>query len=244
MMRLAGQKIWITGSGKRLGKTLALACAREGAHIAVHYHHSKQDAEVTVQEIRNLGCEAILVQGDVGDKEAVGRMVDEIDKQWGMLNGLVHSAAVFPNASFDQVSELEFFDTIRTNLFGPYCCTQAALPLLLKASPGKVIFITDAAVEKPHLYASHYMASKGGLETLSKALARELAPNVLVNSIAPGPILKPTAISPEMEEKILNRLPLGRWGSPESVSKALIFLLDSTDLVGETIVVDAGRRWG
>ncbi len=243
-MRLAGQVVWITGSAKRLGREMALGCAREGADVVVHCRNSREEAEATASEIRELGRQCLVVQGDHSAPGDVDRMVSEIAGEFGKLNGLVNSASEFPQKNFEDVSPEEFDQVIRSNLKGPFLCAQRALPLLRKSSPGRIVNITDWSVHRPYSRYSHYMASKGGLETLTLALARELAPGILVNGIAPGPMLEPEDLDSEIEAKIAEKSALGRWGKPESVVKALLFVLECEDLCGEVIRVDAGRYLG
>lgn len=243
-MRLAGQTVWITGSGTRLGRAMALACAREGADVVVHYRTSRDGAEQTESEIRAMGRRTLVVQGDVGSPADVERMVGEVEVAMRGLTALVNSAATFHKADFASITEAEFFASIRTNLYGPFLLTQRALPLLRQASPGRVVNITDWAVDRPYRHYAAYMAAKGGLATLTEALARELAPEVLVNAIAPGPIMAPDNMETIVAERIAARTPTGRWGSPESVAAALVYTLESTDLCGSTITVDCGRRLG
>lgn len=243
-MRLEGQVIWITGSAKRVGKECALTCAAEGADIVVHYRGSRAEAEATAEEIRALGRRALLVQGDQSSQEDVRRMMGEIREGFGRLTALVNSASAFPSKKFEDVTEEDFFSIISTNLWGPFLCAREALGLLRESRPARIVNLTDWAVARPYRNYAHYMASKGGLDVLTRALARELAPDVLVNAIAPGPVLEPPDISDENREKVLGKIPVGRWGTPDAVAKALLFLLESDFVTGETVTVDGGRTVG
>ncbi len=243
-MRLEGHVIWITGSARRLGREMALACAREGADVIVHCHHSRPEAEEVAGLVREMGRETLVVQGNQGSPVDVSRMVGEIEERFGRLTALVNSAAVFPRERLREITERDFFSVVRTNLYGPFLCSQFCEPLLRHARPGRVVNVTDWAVYRPYRYYAHYMASKGGLHALTRAFARELAPEILVNEIAPGPIIEPEDMTPEIKEKILARLPTGHWGAPKSIANALIFILETDDLCGESIVVDGGRSFG
>jgi pteridine reductase len=194
--------------------------------------------------IRAKGRRAILVQGDHSDPAAVDAMVDSIRAEFGRLTALVNGASTFPQAPFESISETDFFQAIRDNLYGPFLCAQKALPLLRAAKPGRLINFTDSAHVRPYRQYAHYMAAKGGLHTLTLALARELAPDVMVNEIAPGPVLEPEDMTPERREATLRRIPLARWGTPQDVVRAVVFLLESDYLCGETICVDGGRMVG
>jgi pteridine reductase len=236
--------VWVTGSGRRLGREMSIGCAREGAAVVVHWHKSRDEAEQTTSEIVALGGEAMVVQGDHGSPADVSRIINEIVGRFGRLTALVNSASVFEPAAFADISEDDFFETVRTNLYGPFLCAQKALPHLREASPGRIVNITDWAVAKPYRGFAHYMAAKGGLDTLTRAMARELAPQILVNAIAPGPVLEPDDMREDLRRRIVGKTPIGRWCGTESVVRALIFILSSGDLCGETIFVDGGRRLG
>lgn len=244
MKQLEGRIIWITGSARRVGKAMALACAREGATIVVHCRSSREEAEETRAEIEALGTRATIVQGDHSKVEDVERMVEEIRRNHGRLDTLVNSAAAFPSKKFEEISVEDFQEIIAANLHGPFLCAQKALPLLRKSSPGRIINLVDWAVKRPYSGYAHYMASKGGLHTLTLALARELAPDILVNGIAPGPVLEPEDISDREREAILKKIPLRRWGTADSIAKTLVYMLTCDDLCGEIITVDAGRSVG
>lgn len=243
-MRLTGQVIWITGSARRVGRAVALGCAEEGADIVVHCRSSVSEGEEVVELIRAKGRRAILVQGDHADPVAVDAMIEVIRGEFGRLTSLVNGASTFPQAPFGEISEAHFFQSIRDNLYGPFLCAQKALPLLREAQPGRIVNFTDSAFVRPYRQYAHYMAAKGGLHTLTLALARELAPDIMVNEIAPGPVLEPEDMTPERREATLRRIPLARWGTPTDVVRAVIFLLESTYLCGETIYVDGGRTVG
>jgi len=241
---LKDQIVWVTGSAKRVGRVVALACADAGADIVVHCHKSREEAEEVRREVERKGRRGIVVQGDQGSREDALRMVEEIRGGMGGLSALVNSAATFPQSVVEEVTEEDFFAVVRTNLYGPFVCTQAALPLLREAKPGRVVNITDSAVVNPYNKYAHYMAAKGGLRTLTKALARELAPEVMVNEIAPGPVLEPPGLEPERRARTLARVPLGRWGTPEAVAQAVVYLLSADYLCGTCIEVDGGRHIG
>jgi pteridine reductase len=243
-MRLKGQVVWITGSAKRVGRAVALGCADEGADIVVHCRSSRAEGEEVVDLIRQKGRRSILVQGDHSDPESVDRMIDGITSEFGQLTALVNGASTFPQAPFETISEEDFFRSIRDNLYGPFLCAQRALPLLRQNPPGRIVNFTDSAFLRPYRKYAHYMAAKGGLHTLSLALARELAPDVMVNEIAPGPVLEPEDMTPERRAATLQKIPLARWGTPTDVVKAVVFLLESDYLCGETIYVDGGRTVG
>ncbi|CAN5307906.1 3-oxoacyl-ACP reductase FabG [soil metagenome] len=239
-MRLKGQTIWITGSAKRVGRALALGCAKEGADIVVHCHKSRAEAERVAKEIRKLKRRAMVVQGDHGVSADVVRMVAEIKKEFGGLTALINSASVFPRKDFESISEEDFFGVIRSNVYGQFLCAQKSVTLLRRAKPGRIINITDASLKCPAAHYAHYFAAKGGLAALTKALAKELAPKILVNAIAPGRTIPAPDETGTMQKKLVERVPLKRWGGTEEILKAALFLLESEYATGETIAVDGG----
>lgn len=236
--------VWVTGSARRLGREMALAAAREGARVVVHYHRSAESAKATAREIEALGSEALVVKGDLTSPEVVAAIVTLILGRFRRLDALVCSAGTYPRMPFMGISREEFMAAIGANLYAPFLCVQKCLPLLTEARPGRVILLTDWAVARPYRYRAHYMAAKGGLDTLTRALARELAPGILVNAIAPGPVLEPEDITPSERQAVLSRIPLARWGTPDAVVQAMLYLLRSDYATGSTIVVDGGRSLG
>lgn len=243
-MNLANRIVWVTGSARRVGRVIALECARQGADVVVHCHRSRPEADATAAEIAALGRRVMVVQGDQGQPAEVSRMVAEIDAHFGRLDALVNSAAGFPLKPFAEISEDDFFAILRTNAYGPLLCAQKALPLLHRAAPGHIVNLTDWALHHPYKGRAHYNASKGALHSITLSMARDLAPGILVNAVAPGPVLEPEDLNPAERAAIIARTTVKRWGTPEEVAKAVIFLLESDYVTGETIVVDGGMRLG
>lgn len=243
-MILLGRVVWVTGCARRVGRSIVLAAARAGADCVVHYRSSAEEAAQTAREIEALGRRALLVQGDHANEADVARIVDAIGREFGRLDALVNSASTYPREDFERVGRRDFLASIEANLYGPFLCSQRALPLLREAKPGRIVNITDAAVERPYKRHTHYIVAKGGLAALTLALARELAPEVLVNAVAPGPVLEPPDLADRERESILRRTPLGRWGTPEDVAAAVLYLLGADYCAGATIVVDGGRSYG
>ncbi len=241
---LAGRVVLVTGAARRLGRLMALGCAEAGADVIVHHRRSESEAEELATQIRALGRAAWVAQNDLatdGGPAALARFVQETA---GRLDVLVNSAAGFPTAPFEEITPADFRSILETNLVAPAELTRQLLPLLRAARPGHVVNLTDWAVARPYARYAAYMASKGGLETLTKALARELAPHILVNALAPGPTLPPEEPNPALEKKIESKAALGRWADPRDLVRALLFLLGSTEITGITITVDAGRTIG
>ncbi len=243
-MTLENKVVWITGSARRVGKTIAIEAAREGADIVVHCNRSRNEAETTASEIRAIGSKALVVQGDHAQRADVERIINEIDSHFGRLDALVNSASTFPTKPFTEISTEEFSSTIDANLRGPFLCAQLALPLLRAAKPGRIVNITDCMLPRPYPKYAVYWCAKGGLDALTRALARELAPDVLVNAVAPGPVLAPDDITEQKRENTIARTYLKRWGKPEDVACAVIYLLKAEYTTGISVPVDGGRSLG
>ena len=242
--RLHGKVAWVTGSAKRLGKAIALELAAHGADIVVHCRSSVDEARAVAQAIENLGRRAMIVQGDHSRREDVERMVAQIDAAHGKLDALVNSAADFPRIAFEQTTDAQWVAAIDSNLRGPWLCTQCALPLLRRAAPAHVVNLLDCMKDRPYPYHAAYWCAKGGLDVLTRALARELAPEIRVNSVSPGPVLPPEDMAESTREAVARETPLGRWGAPRDVAHAVRMLLESDYVTGVDIPVEGGRRLG
>lgn len=241
MGTLQDKVIWVTGSARRVGRSIALEAARAGADIVVHCRTSREEGERTVEEIVALGRRAILVQGNHASRHDAWEMMREIDRTFGRLDGLVNSAAIFPRKAFPDVMEDDFDEAINANLRGPFLCSQVALPLLRRNAPSHIVNVLDSMVHRPYGQYSAYWCAKGGLYALTRALAKELAPDVLVNGVAPGPVLPPEDADAEHREIAIRRTLLQRWGEPEDVARAVLFLLQSDYVTGVILPVDGGR---
>jgi NAD(P)-dependent dehydrogenase (short-subunit alcohol dehydrogenase family) len=187
--------------------------------------------------------EAILVQGDHARRDEVERMVAMIGEQFSRIDALVNSAAIFPAKAFDRTGDAEFDEVIDANLRGPFLCTQLALPLLRNsiAKPAHVINLLDAYLPRPYAKFAAYWCAKGGLDALTRALAAELAPSIVVNGISPGPVMPPEHFSEEKQALSAEKTLVKRWGKPEDIARAVVFLLASDYVTGANIVVDGGR---
>lgn len=243
-LRLTDRVVWITGSARRVGKEMALRCAREGATVVVHYHSSKSEAEETAREIAAVGPKPLVVQGNHAVREDVVRMISQIERAFGRLDVLVNNASVFPRISLEETTEAQLDDILAANLKGPFFCSQLALPLLRKGRDPLIVNMTDAMLERASPNFSAYWCAKGGLDALARCLARELAPAIRVNAIAPGPVLEPEEQDEETRRKILSHIPAGRWGEPRWVAEALVYLICQEFATGTTVVVDGGRGLG
>lgn len=251
MFNLTGKIALVTGGSRGIGRGICLAMAQAGANVAVNYVSSEQEAEQVVQEIKNLGRQAISVRADVSQKKEVEFMVDEVIKQLGKIDILVNNAGILSYAPFLEMTEEIWDKMIAINLKGQFLVAQAvAKKMVAQKLPGKIINIASIASGQigtgfPNL--AHYCASKGGIVALTEAMALELSPqNINVNAIAPGAIETDMTKMMTMDEKtkqgMLLRIPKGRMGKPEDIAAMAVFLAsDEADYcTGATFYVDGG----
>lgn len=240
-MKLKGKTVLVTGAGRRVGKSIALALAEKGAQVAIHYNRSKKEARTIVKEIEKRGGAAHAVQGDLAKARDCERIVQETVKVLGRLDVLVNNAAVFFKTPLFEVTEKDWDRTLNSNLKGSFFCAQAAAKAMQKEG-GKIINFADWSGFRPYVDYLPYCISKAGVIAMTKGLAKTLAPKIEVNAIAPGPILLPENLDPVEEEEISRNTPLKKVGSPQDIVNAILFLIEGTDfMTGATIVVDGGR---
>lgn len=241
-MELKDKIILVTGGAKRIGGAIALTLAKEGAKLAIHYRSSEKEALKTKEAILSLGVEVFLLQGDlrrVGDCYSI---VDKTVEHFGRIDALINNAAVFYKTPFFEVKERDWDLFVKTNLRAIFFTSQRAARYMLQGSGGKIVNVADWAAFRPYTDYVPYCVSKGGVVTLTKALARTLAPKIQVNAVAPGPVMVPEDLPEEEKREILEKTPLKRFGSPHDIASAVRFLLQGTDfMTGSILLVDGGR---
>ena len=241
-MTLQDRVVLITGGARRIGQTIALTLAQHGAHIALSYRTSAHDALLTVRAIRAEGRKALAVRADLTKAADVQGLIERIRRHFGRLDVLVNSAANFERRPFPMLSERDWNRALDTNLKGPFLCALYASRLMQRHGGGKIINFADWAGVRPYRDYLPYCVSKAGVIGLTKALAKELAPTIQVNAIAPGPILPPPDMSAAARRRIAQRVPLKRWGSPQDIANTVLFLIEGTDfMTGSTVFVDGGQ---
>lgn len=243
-MELNNKTALITGSAKRVGRALALALARQGCHIVVHYGRSAEAARQTVAEITEMGVNAWSISADLNDETAVSGIVPFAVQQTGRLDILINSASIFPPEDFLNAGSSTWDKNMMVNLKAPFLLSQAFARALPQGRQGKIINLLDAVAMRPKNHHFSYTVSKFGLEGLTKATAHALAPhNIQVNGIALGAILPNINDDPALFDKMAKKIPAGRTGSPQEVVNAMLYLLQSADFVtGEIIRVDGGKH--
>jgi pteridine reductase len=224
----------VTGAAHRLGKVFALTLARHGFDIVLHYHHSLDAALLTKAEIESVGRRVLLAQADLTQPLEIQSLLSNLDS----LDVLVNSAAFMPSGNVDLLSIENWDSSLDLNLRAPFLLAQEASQKMIGG--GLIVNITDVGAQKAWSRYPSYTVSKAALESLTKILARALAPKIRVNAIAPGFVLQSDIVPAEEWERLINRLPLKRPARTEEIASALEFLLQNEYVTGQTIVVDGG----
>jgi len=244
---LEGKVAIVTGSSRGIGRAVAERFAAQGAKVAVNCVKGERDAEAVVDAIRSGGGEAVSVRGDVSRSADVRDLVRATVDAFGQVDILVNNAGVMVSTSFMDATEEDWDRTIDVNLKGAYLCSKEVVPVMLRPGAGRIINMSsNSGLYHPSaMRFTEYVVSKAGMNGLTKALALALGPQITVNAICPGWIktemIKGT--DPEVERKILAETPLGRWGTPEEVAAAALFLAsrDADFITGELLIVAGGR---
>lgn len=241
-MTLEGRVVLITGGARRIGHALAMAMAKRHAHVVISYRNSAAAARQALNSLQAYDDDAMAVQTDLSRARDVKRLIDRITQRFGRLDILINSAANFERTPFATLSERHWDDALNTNLKGSFLCALYASRLMRRGHGGKIINIADWAGVRPYRDYLPYCVSKAGVIGLTKALAKELAPSIQVNAIAPGPMLPPPTMNAAARARIAQRVPLKRWGSPQDIAQTALFLIEGTDfMTGSTIFVDGGQ---
>jgi 3-oxoacyl-[acyl-carrier protein] reductase len=240
---------WVTGSSTGIGAASAVALARQGCRVAVHYNRSEDEAREVMEQITASGGDAMLVGGDVSDAGEVERMAREIEDRYGRLDVLVNNAgSLIERRSFSEMTEDLWDRVISVNLKSVFLCSKAVLPMMKRQGSGRIINMTSVAARNGGGPGSAaYASAKGGVSTLTRAMAKDLvSENILVNGVAPGVITTPfhdRFTPPDVRENMAAAIPMGREGTPEEVAGAVLFLASpwANYLVGEIIEVNGGQ---
>ena len=242
---MQGKVVLITGGAKRVGAATCRRLHAAGANIMLHYRASAGEARLLQAELNHQRKDSVaLIQADLLDVAKLPSLVDQTVQRFGKLDALINNASSFFQTPVGEITPAAWEDLIGTNLRAPLFVAQAAAPALKKAQ-GAIVNITDIHAERPLKNYVVYSVAKSGLVGLTRSLARELAPEVRVNAVAPGPILWPDdeTFDELSRQRIISHTPLKREGTPEDIAKAVHFLLaEATYVTGETINVDGGRH--
>jgi NAD(P)-dependent dehydrogenase (short-subunit alcohol dehydrogenase family) len=238
---LAGKVSLITGAAQRLGAALATGLAARGSQVALHYHSSGAAARALATKLRRAGAAVEIFEADLERAEECALMAEAVLERFGTVDVLVHSAARFEQKAFTALTLDDWNRHLDLNLRAGFLLAQSLAPRMNRRG-GKMLFLADIAADRPWRGYLPYCVSKAGVVALTRALAKELAPRIQVNAIAPGTVLPPASFGTEQRERLVRRIPLGRLGSPQDVVATALFLLEGTDYItGAVVPVDGGR---
>lgn len=227
--------ILVTGGAKRIGRSIALALAAEGARVAIHYNGSETEARATAAECN----EAPIFQADLSSVSEIRTMIDRVASHFGRIDGLVNNAARFTKIDPLQIEEADWDFIHDINLKATFFCNQAAARVMLQGNGGHIVNISSLGALRPWQDHPHYCASKAGVVMLTKCLAKAWAPKIAVNTVAPGVI--PFDKTDDRIERFIAATPAGRAGTGAEIAEAVLFFLKSTNFVtGQLIAVDGG----
>jgi NAD(P)-dependent dehydrogenase (short-subunit alcohol dehydrogenase family) len=230
-----GKVILVTGAAKRIGRSIALRLAAEGAQVAIHYHESEPDARATASECND----APIFRANLESVAEIRAMFDQVGKHFGRLDGLVNNAARFTTIDPLTIEEADWDFIHSVNLKSVFFCCQAGAKLMLAGEGGRIVNISSLGALRPWSDNAHYCASKAGVVMLTRALAKAWAPKISVNSVAPGVI--PFDLSDERIDRFIAATPAGRAGTGDEVADAVLFFLESTKFItGQLVAVDGG----
>lgn len=244
MGKLDNKIAMVTGGSRGIGKAISLELAKEGAKIALNYHSSEAGAKAVADEIKALGSEAFIAQADVSDGTSARNFAKQVIDHFGRIDILVNNAGITRDSFFKKMTDEAWHEVIKTNLDSVYYVTSAVLPTMLEKNYGRIISVSSFVGQKGNLAQTNYAASKAGLIGFTKSAALELAKNnITVNVVAPGfigtdMVLK---IREEVQQKLIAQIPQGRFGTPEEVARAVLFLAADGDYItGQQINVNGG----
>jgi len=244
-MEFKDKRVIITGATKGLGKAMALAFAREGAWVAINYSSDDKSALETESEIKNIAPESLLLKADVSSRTDVEKMISGVLEQWEYVDILVNNAGIIRDKLLMFLNEKDWDRVIDVNLKGTYLCSKSIIKTMIGRKYGRIINITSPSALTGRTCQTNYSASKGGIISFTKSLSREMARfGITVNAVCPGIISTPMTedLNEKTKKEFLNMIPMGRFGDPEDIAGAVLFLASekSRYITGHVLVVDGG----
>jgi len=236
---LYGKNALITGGARRLGRALALALAGEGVNIAIHFRHSENAAKQLAKDLTGLGVKTWIHAGNLQEEKDVRTLIPRSWEAAGHLDILINNAATYPKAALENMTLAHLLQNIRINAWAPLALSRE---FARRAKFGKIINLLDTHVDDEDSEHAGYLLSKCLLQKITRLLAKQYAPRVLVNGLAPGLILPPPGKNASYLTQLGKQLPLQRHGTPEDVAAAAIYLLKNDFVTGEVVYIDGGRR--
>ncbi len=236
----------VTGSSRGIGRATARLLAARGFDVALHGFRHRAEAEALSEEIRAGGRDAFVIASDLAEPEGAADVARQLRARWTELDVVVHNAGAYPRAPFEELGEPEWLACLQLNLIGPALLSRELLPELRRSASGRIIFIASVLAANGSRHGAHYAAAKAGVLALTKSLARELAPSITVNAVAPGTIDTDIVGSDTPEQRTARgqAIPLARIGHPEEIAEAVAFLASpgSSYMTGTTLHVNGGLR--
>ena len=244
-IQLDGKVALVTGASRGIGAVVACRLAQAGAKVGVNYHASPDAAEIVVESINKDGGEAILVGGNVSQEENAEKVVKDLVDHYGNIDILINNAGINKDQLLIRMKPEDFDSVINVNLRGAFLCTRYAMTHMIRQRSGRVINMSSVVGLSGNPGQANYAAAKAGLVGLTKAVAREVASrNVTVNALAPGYIdtAMVDELTAETQDKILSTIPMGRFGTPEDVAEAVVFLASdgASYITGQVLTIDGG----
>jgi 3-oxoacyl-[acyl-carrier protein] reductase len=238
---LRGKVAFVTGGSRGIGAAIASELSRAGAAVAINYRQQADRANELIETLRGAGGQAVAAPGDVSQAAAVAKMVEQVKSSLGPVDILINNAGIAITRGVDDLSEADFDQTIAVNLKSVFLCTQAVLPMMRQRKWGRIVNISSGAARGAGAIGPHYNASKAGIEGLTRGYAARLVKEgITVNAVAPS------LIETDMmkgQPGLVGRIPLGRFGKPEEVARAVMLLIDNPYMTGQTIAMSGGMAF-
>ncbi len=242
-MELTSKTALVTGGAVRVGKAISLALAEAGVNVIINYHSSARAAQETCREAENFGVVGLPIQADIADVSQVKSMVAAAVEAFGGIDILINSASLWRETPFPLTDYSDWHAVTNVLINGSFYCANEAAPLMTARGEGAIINIVDLAAFDPWPNYIAHVVGKSAVLALNRQLALELAPLIRVNAVAPGPVLPPPDFDLEDIERGARNTLLNRWGTPDDISRAVIFLLTADYITGEVLLVDGGEHY-